>query len=223
MHGTKRVAGLHLIANAALIALVYVWLGIRDARASQIAATVLLGAALIAAALFLHAGTWHWMRTGNWRISPRELLRFTAAIAIVLACWWLLSMIPQDRAAQWTASFLTLHTRTPIKPETVARVLAALVWIVRWFVIPILVLRQHRNPRSWLILAAALLLGVYLPQRLIHWTPNFKSTTAEVLSMTLRWGLAYALATAAWLTVLRQTANAPRLDTQPPASLDDSG
>ena len=205
----RRVASLHLIANAALIALVYVWLGIRDARASQIAATVLLGATLIAAALFLHAGTWHWMRTNNWRISPRELLRFTLTIAIVLICWWLLSLIPQDRAAQWTASFLTLHTRSPFKPESVARVIAALVWILRWFVVPILILRQHRHPRFWLILAAALLLGVYLPQRLIHWTPNFKSTTAEVVSMALRWSAAYVLATAAWLGVLRYTANSP--------------
>ena len=209
----RRVASLHLIANAVLIALVYVWLGIRDARASQIAATVLLGAALIAAALFLHAGTWHWMRTGNWRISPKELLRFTLAIAAILICWWLLSLIPIDRAAQWTASFLTLHTRTPVKPEIVARVIAALGWILRWFVVPILILRQHRHPRFWLILAAALLLGVYLPQRLIHWTPNFKSTTAEVVSMTLRWSLAYVMATAAWLGVLRYTANAPLLDT----------
>jgi hypothetical protein len=212
----KRVAGLHLIANAALIALVYLWLGIRDAQASQIAVTVLLGAALIAGALFLHAGTRHWMRTNNWRVSQKELLGFALGITTLLICWWLLSLIPQDRAAQWTASFLTLHTRTPIRPERVASIFNALVWALKWFVIPILILREHRHPRFWLMLATALLLGVYIPQRLVHWTPNFKSTTAEILSMTLRWSVAYALATACWLTVLRFTALSATPQASPP-------
>ena len=200
----KRVFLLHLVGNAILIGLLYLWLGIRDARALQILATVVLGAILVAGALYLHAGTWHWMRTSDWRVPRQTLIRFAAGILIFILIGWLLSLIPVDRAGQWTASLLTFKTRKPINPGNVTRFFRMALWIIKWFVVPVVILGEWKRPKFWLIWAGVLLVGWYIPQRLVYWTPDFKSTTAEVVSVILRWGLAYVLATVAWLFVLRE-------------------
>ena len=201
----RRVFGLHLIANALLIVLVYAWLGIRDARAWQIVLTVVLGAALIAATVWLHAGTWHWMRTQNWLVSREDLLRFAGGLLLFVVALWLLSLVPLDRAAQWTASLLTFKSRKPVSPDSMRRVFGAALWIVKWFVLPVVLLGQARRPRFWLLFAGLVLIGWFLPQRLVHWTPDFAHTWEEVLSVILRWGVAYVLAVASWLWALRQT------------------
>ena len=208
----KRVLVLHLIGNAVLILLLYAWLGIRDARVFQIAISVLLGVALLGAALWLHAGTWHWMRAQDWRVPSATLLRCAGGLAMFVGLLWLLSLIPLDKAALWTASLLTLKTRKQVTPDSVSRVYAAIVWLVKWFVLPIVLLGQWKRPRFWLVLAGVLLLGWYVPQRLMHWAPQFKSTTAEIASLMLRWSIAYMLATAGWLFLLKESARQPRLD-----------
>ncbi len=200
----KRIFLLHLIGNAILIGLLYLWLGIRDARAVQILATVFLGAILVAGTLYLHAGTWHWMRTHSWQVPRPTLIRFAAGILIFIAIGWLLSLIPVGRIGLWTASLLTFKTRKPVNPDAVTRFFRTALWIVKWFFIPVFLFGEWRRPKFWLLFAGALLVGWYLPQRLVNWTPDFKSTTAEVISVVLRWGIAYILAIAAWLWVLRE-------------------
>jgi len=198
----KRVFGLHLAANAVLLALIYFWLGIRDARAWQVLLTLVLGTAIVASALWLHAATWHWMVARDWRVPRVTFVKFAVGFAIFVVVWWLLSLIPVSRGALWTASLATLKSRKPVTPESIERIFQAVLWLVRWFALPILLFRQWRNFRFWGLLAAVLLLSVYLPERLVHWTPGFKNTAAEVVSVLLRWGLAYGLAVAGWLAVL---------------------
>jgi len=201
----KRVFVLHLIANAALIALLYVWLGIRDARAWQILITVMLGAVIVSAAVYLHAGTWHWMRARDWRVPPRTLLRFAGGLLLFAIAAWLLSLIPVERAGLWTASMLTFKSRKPVNPDTVQKMFGAAMWLLTWFVLPVVLFGKWRRWRFWLLWAAVLLVSWYVPRRLVHWTPDFKSTAAEVTSLMLRWGTAYLLAIAGWLTVLRES------------------
>lgn len=201
----KRVFVLHLIANAALIALLYVWLGIRDAPAWQILLTLVLGAGIAGAAVYLHAGTWHWMRARDWRVPPRTLLRFAGGLLLFAIAAWLLSLIPVERAGLWTASMLTFKSRKPVSPETVQRMFGAAVWLLTWFMLPVALFGQWRRWRFWFVWAAVLLLGWYVPQRLVHWTPDSKSTAAEVVSVAIRWGAAYSLVIAGWLTVLRES------------------
>lgn len=210
----KRVFLLHLVGNAVLILLLYAWLGIRDARAVQIAVTVLLGAALLGAALWLHAGTWHWMRAKNWRVPFATLLRGAGGFLVFAVVLWLLSLIPVDAAALWTASLLTFKTRKPVTPESVGRVYAAAVWLLKWFVLPVILLGQWKRPRFWLLFAGVLLIGWYFPRRLVHWTPDFKTTTAEAASMLARWSVAYLLGIACWLAVLRESATAKRISSE---------
>lgn len=201
----KRVFLLHLVGNAVLIGLLYVWLGIRDARALQILATVVLGAVLLAGTLYLHAGTWHWMRAHDWRVPPRTLARFAVGILIFTVIGWLLSLIPVDRAGLWTASLLTFKIRKPFNPDTVSRIFRTILWIVKWFIVPVFLFGEWRRPKFWVVCAGVLLVGWYVPQRLVYWTPDFKTTTAEVISVVLRWSMAYVLATAAWLFLLRES------------------
>ena len=201
----RRVFALHLVVNAALIVLVYLWLGIRDAHAWQVVLTFTLGVVMVSAALHLHAGTWYWMRAGEWRVPRRTLLRCAAGLVIFAVAAWLLSFIPVERMGLWVASTFTFMSRKAVRPEMVQRLFSNLIWLLKWFVIPVILFGGWRRGRFWLLCAAVLLLSWYVPQGLVHWTPGFKSTAAEVASLAIRWSIAYVLCIAGWLLVLRES------------------
>jgi hypothetical protein len=211
---TKRLLFVQLVGNALLLLLGYQWLGLGESTRSRLAMSALEAVAILALACWLHGTTF-----AHFRDVPRPALQtlrhlaplLTAAIA-VLALYGVLAWAASAAAqpALPLASWLTLHVRKPIKPATVLRIFQALFWIVRWVVLPVLLLplasaiaaRGWRGAaefsfrRTWrysVTVPVLLLTGVQLPFVLLHWVPRLDAFAMQFVSFTLRIGLGYVL------------------------------
>ena len=225
----KRLWLIQAGANLTLVALIYLWLGIRDARLSQLLATAILGALIAFIALWLHASAFAYFAGGQppvltpvFRETIRRLAPFAVLVVLFLLVWWALNSLqaPLHRAAQWTASTLTFRSRKPVRPATVGAIFSWLLWLVQWVTVPILALpiaaavaksgwigfkpgafQRSRDWRFWFAYLIAIAGGFYLPYRLVHYAPALHGTAAELLSFVVRFGLAYFLVITGWLAL----------------------
>lgn len=218
----KRAWLAQFAGNAVLLFLIWEWLGIRDARAWQLALTASLGLIIIAGTLWLHAATFHWFASRDWRVPLRRILIFAGALALFLLLAWGLDALPLDRWSVWTGSILTFKSRKPVNPATVLRVMQGVRWFLKWIVLPVLLLpvaagkpRQSLRPRFWLQYIAAVVICFWLPGKLIHWTPRFEATVAQVVSFLFRFGIAYCLAVTGWLALAFFSSGGRPAATQP--------
>jgi hypothetical protein len=115
------------------------------------------------------------------------------------------------------ASWLTLKFRKPVKPATIARIVSGIFWLVRWIVLPILLIPlAHavattwrrppglRRPVQWtqrLLTPLLLLIALWLPFRILHWRPLMSSFPLEMTSFIIRAAIAYLLFTAGLLAL----------------------
>ena len=223
----KRLWLIQAAGNALLFWCAFIWLGIRDSRTSQLIETALLGLLILIPWLWLQDGTMIYCGAhssdrplglwGAFRRGAKTLAVFSAVVlAFVLLCWALGRLeAPLTTAGQRTASWLTFHLRKPVKPATWVRAYHALLWGVRWIVLPVMVLPiaagaalsgtkglRHRATRAFCIqYLGALLIGFYIPTLLIHWVPKLTGTTAQLLSFVVRFGIAYVLMVTTWLAL----------------------
>ena len=211
---------LHLPANALLLWLAYTWLSMGESSVPRLAGSLLAALAILAMASLLHAATFAAFRRGaapgvaaSFRTVARHLLPVLvvvlAAIAIYgfLAWWSGYSVTPAARLASW----LTFHFRKPVKPATVLRYFNAVLWMVRWVLLPadILPLFSGVASRGWagfdefgwrryarlyrLEVPILVLLALWLPFRVINWVPRIEGFTAEMVSFAARMVVAYLL------------------------------
>ena len=211
---------LHLVANAVLLWLAYEWLALPESTVLRLAGSVALALAIVAAASWLHGATFAIFRKDAkltmgasfrtvLRHLPPLLLVVLAAIAIYsfLAWWAVYSATPAAKLASW----LTLHFRKPVRPATAMRVFNAILWMVRWVLLPadLLPLFSGVAARGWLgfnefgwrrysrlyrlEVPLLTLCGVWLPFRLLDWVPNVSGFTMEIASFALRIVAAYLL------------------------------
>jgi hypothetical protein len=219
----KRLWLIQAVGNALLFWAAFTWLGLRDSRNSQLIETALFGLLILIPWLWLQNGTMAYCADrsqGLWaafRKSLATLALFSAVVVVFAILFWSLGRLqgPLTDAGQRTASWLTFHLRKPFKPPTWIRTYLAILWGVRWIVLPVLMLplasgvardglRGSRLATSrifWLEYLIALLLGFWIPTLLIHWVPALSGTTAQVLSFVVRCGLAYALIITSWIAV----------------------
>jgi hypothetical protein len=219
----KRLWLIQAAGNALLFWCAFNWLGLRDARASQLAETAVFGLLILILWLWLQDGTFAYCADrslglwGAFRRGGKTLAVFSAVVIVFALIFWLLGMLqgPLTTAGERTASWLTFHLRKPIKPITWVKTYLAMLWVVRWIVLPIAVLpivagaARNGARGMWrksskvfgLQYLAALLIGFYLPSVLMSWVPKLTDTTAQVLSFAVRFGLAYVLIISAWLAV----------------------
>lgn len=217
MNHLRRLFVVQLAGEAILFAMFWVWLGVQDAKTWQLGITALLGLVILAGFGWLQTYTF-----GN--AGPRAAVRRTPAVlgviaAFVLACW-LLSLLPIADAAQYTASYLTLHLRIPVRPAKALANMQFVVALLQWVVLPILLLpvlssvAHGEKPRSaalqpklWAGYGLALALGYYIPWQLIHFEPRIDIPAIDICFFTMRFLLAYLLFCAA--IVLTSAAAAP--------------
>lgn len=219
----KRLWLIQAVGNALLFWCAFSWLGIRDSRNWQLVETAVLALLILVPWLWLQDGTMVYCgdrSQGLWAAFRRGLSTLAIFSAIVIALVvisWALGKLdePLTRAGQRTASWLTFHLRKPIKPATWIRGYLAVLWGVRWIVLPALALPiaagaalngasgvWHRGRKVfWIEYLIALGVGFYLPGVLMGWVPKLTGTGAQVLSFVLRFGLAYVLIITAWLAV----------------------
>jgi hypothetical protein len=220
---TVKLWALHLVANAAVVAGAYFWLGIGDASALQLAATLLIGLLLVAFTVWLHGAVFtHFREPGlplaqAFRTALRRLPLLILVAVFAAALYWALGWL-LDHAyspASNTASWLTLHLRRPVRPALILTIITWKVRVVEWWLVPALLLplvagiagtpapfARLRQLTFWIGCPVLLLLTLYVPWRLIRWVPYDRGLGLEMASFVLRWLIAWLLFVTAWFAVV---------------------
>jgi hypothetical protein len=217
---TRILCLLHLPANALLLWLAFEWLSLGESTLARLAVSAAAALLILALACWLHGATFAAFRRGAqpgvgpaFRAALRNLLPLLlmalAAIALYgfLAWWAGYSTAPAAKLASW----LTFKFRKPVKPATVLRCFNAVLWMVRWVLLPadLLPLFSGVASRGWrgfgefgwrrysrlyrLEVPLLTLCAAWLPFRLLSWVPPAAGFRMELLSFTLRAGAAYLL------------------------------
>jgi hypothetical protein len=225
MRSLAPLAAAQLVGNALLLWLGYYWLGLGETRAATLAWSALVALLLLSLACWLHGATFAYFSLETRRLPLRRLPPLVAAVIVLLAVYWAL--------AQWSdysrqpafkiASYLTMTFRKPVKPAAVLNVFNIALWLVRWMVVPALALpilcgiatRQHsRKWWYWIATPVLLVCALWLPLKLMGWTPLTGGFAMEMFSFVVRLLIAYLLFVGAWLALVFLTSGGSPRATQ---------
>jgi hypothetical protein len=221
----RAMAALHLAGNGLLLWLGYYWLGLGESRAATLAWSATIAAALLILACWLYGGAFAFFRIPGagvlaaFRSVLRNLWKLAAFAIAVLVIYALLAKWQEysGRPAFSIASWLTLKLRKPVKPASVLRVFNVALWLVRWLVLPAILVPAFAalagtRGRRWYSIEAPVLviLALWIPSRLLGWVPHVESFGMEMASFLVRALCAYLLFIAAGLGVaFRTSAGSP--------------
>ncbi|MEO5923505.1 MAG: hypothetical protein ABIR70_06735 [Bryobacteraceae bacterium] len=208
---------LHLVGNAVLLGLGYSWLGIGESTNANLALSVGLLLVLLSGTVWLHGSSLAYFRDPQpgtrvaLMASLRRLLPLFAVGLLAVAVYFALEVwqpLNESRATD-VASYFTLKLQKPIRPATVQGVFDVLWWVIRWMLLPALLLplasgvaaagwsgfREWRwkGWSFWLLTPALLVCAVWVPLQLIVWKPWMGSFGQEAASVVARFGAAYLL------------------------------
>jgi hypothetical protein len=211
MRSFAPLAAVHLVGNALLLWLGYYWLGLGETRAAALAWSALVALLLLTLACWLHGATFAYFADTR-RLPLRRLPLLVAAVIVLLAVYWALAEWSDysSQPAFRVASYLTMTFRKPVKPATVLSVFKLALWLVRWMAVPVLSLpvicgiaTRHRSRKWWYWIATPLLLvcALWLPLKLMGWTPHAGSFAMQMFSFVVRLPIAYLLFVGAWLVL----------------------
>jgi hypothetical protein len=234
----KKLALVHLLANAVIGALAYGWLLIPEAAIWQIGASAVAAAGLVGAFLWLHGGTLNVFGesadadSAAWPAFAGTARRVPALfvwLMTLLAARWVLHLVDVQGWAFVIASWLTLNLKRPISPPDVAAWLMRGQTLLWWFVVALWLPLGREVARAgfsafrggwqswrgtvtsagyWRAVIVLWIAGVWLPSVLVDWVPLAESFLVQVISLVLRFLPAIVLALTAWLTLLALVAQA---------------
>ena len=221
---------LHLVINALLLWVAYEWLGVGESTRLRLLWSALYALAILALACWFHGATLVFFREGELKIkdafaaSLRKVPALLAAALLVLVLYGLVSWAAgaSGQPAFRLASWLTLKLRMPVKPVTVARIFLGGFWIVRWVLLPVVLLPMasaiaahgwrgvgeiswRAGWRYWLEVPLLLAAGLLLPFVVLGWVPAVSGFTLEAISFLMRMLVAYLLFVTAIWTLERRT------------------
>ncbi len=223
---TRILAAIHLAGNALLLWLAYYWLGIGESRTSSLLWSALVALALATLSCWLDGATFVYFvgqsagLPSSFRRALRHLLAIGAAVLIILLLYGVLQRWSDysPQPAFNIASWLTLKLRKPVRPNSVLRVFQALTWLVRWVVLPVILVpwfaavasqgfagfrRRLATGRLYWIQAPVLLLcSLWIPWVLLNWVPYAGRFPLEMASFVVRLVVAYLLFVGAWLVLI---------------------
>ena len=218
---------LHAAANALLLWLAYEWLGVDESTTAKLFLSAADALAILTLICWLDGATLVWFRSGEeklndtFRISLRHVGWLLALAVAALAVYGLLekSAAASGGPALKIASWLTWTLRTPVKPAAINAIFQGAFWLLRWAVLPILLLPAAsaiaaqgrpawRARRQYAAIPLLALIGLWLPFLILDWKPKAPSFALELASFALRAAFAYALFIAAMLGLAR-TAGLP--------------
>lgn len=199
--------------NAIILLLGYYWLGIGESSGGRLLGSALIAAGLFAVVLWMQGAARSSMRQAARHLGPLLLLGLAAILIYsALAAW-------KDYSAEPTfklASLLTLKGRKPVKPATVQAIFDGLLCIVRWMIVPVLMLPLFAATAQqglagwrtrwfaagwcrlfWLKAPVLLLLALWVPLWLIRWVPLRGSFPLEMISFVVRLAIGFVLLTGA--------------------------
>jgi hypothetical protein len=228
--GVAKLWLLNLVGNAALPAAVYFWLLMPDAHGWQVGVSALVAVGVIFCGVWLRAGTFAYFRVAEFRDNAtvwrafRHALRHMVALAawaaalamLVWLLWNLRTYTPQ--AGVWIRQKLNAGPT----PRNVTRDLNWLIVLIVWVFIPAVwlpiastvaaagfrlkrmtrSLRVLRRPAYWLWFCALMLVGAYVPYKLVWWIPDLSDLRKQAWSMGSRFFLAYVILITAWVALV---------------------
>jgi len=181
---TPALAAVHLVSYPLLVWLVWVWLGIAESSAAELIGSVVLGLFVVAAVAWLLATAFEATLRVLWSPWARSLLFVVVCLILIGAALWLAGRQPPKAAWIYQTGLWA----------AVAAIIAVLV--------PLLLLRSWRVLRDWRYWIACVLLiviGGYVPWKLISWVPAAATLAGQATSMAIRFALAYLLSVASLL------------------------
>jgi len=217
---TVRLWALHLLADAVLLAGVYLWLSIGDATGLQLATTAVFGLLVavfgvwLQGTVFAHFSDPEMPFLQIYKASLRRLLPLLGVAVLAAAVYWLLQWLlgRADSPASNIASWLTLHLRKPIHPAWILSVITWKVRIIEWVVVPVLLLplaagqfARVRDWKFWIACPVLLVIAIYVPWRLMYWVPYHGGLGLEMTSFIARWLGAWLLFVTAWFALVALT------------------
>ncbi len=228
----RRVALVHLGANALLLGLGYYWLGLAESRASALAWSLFVAIVFVSAAFWTYGAALACREANPWRTALRNLLPLLAGGIVLALLYGLLSWLNawSINPASTIASWLTLKLRKPVRPQSSWRVFQTIVWLLWWVVVPVFAIPvlssaarlgwRGLHPRmpsrwEWLITPILLLLGLWAPLKLLAWVPRPGGFGMEAISFGLRALIAYLLFAASLLLLAFRTSDGNPRPTQP--------
>jgi hypothetical protein len=217
----RRLVPIHMATNALLLWLVYYWLGIGESRAFTLLWSFTVALAILALLSATYGAALVYFRTGKapWRTAIANLLPLVTATVGALCIYFLLAKWTDYNPTPATkvASYLTLEFRKPVRPASTLAIFNAVVWLVRWMILPVMLLpmiaaiavsgwRGFRAfgsyGRRWIYWVEApllLLCALWLPMKLLGWVPHAGGFGWEMVSFLARATVAYLLFIAAGL------------------------
>lgn len=165
-----------------------------------------------------HATAWR-----AFRHAVRHMIALAIwAIPFAALEWWLLSLrkyAPQFGVWFWQKSPAFLRFGSP---RRVFHVADWLLWLLIWLLIPAVwlplattvaagglklkrmarSLRLLKRPVYWLWFCALMLIGAYVPYKLVWWIPNLSDLRKQAWSLGLRFFVAYVILITAFVALL---------------------
>jgi hypothetical protein len=217
----------HVLVNAALLGLGYYWLGLGEGRARALAWSAFVALIIVCLACWAYGAALVYFRPESgsdafaaWRAALRNLVPLAIAVVVVAVIYFYLARWAEysSSPAAQLASYLTLKLRRPVRPASVLRWFNALLWLVRWVIVPVLLLPMlsaiaakgwsgfrgfgglARRWLYWIEVPLLLLCTIALPLKLLGWVPH-AAFGLEAASFLVRALVAYLFFVAAWLAL----------------------
>ncbi len=213
--------------NAAALLLAFAWLRVPDSHAWQFLLSVILGLAIVAAFLWLHATTFRGLRTSVLPVPTA--VQLLTLVCIIFFWMFLLQPISATRSFE---PLLSGYFNSKFSPQmrsffTFARLvqwqeylLDLLEWLIAGLLLPaaMAAVATGKDTRTfrglsyvyqrWQYWAAVFLCGFAgerLTSALVQWTPG-KGLVGETISVVARLAIAYTADILLWCSVLALTA-----------------
>jgi hypothetical protein len=231
---------LHFIVNALVLWLGYYWLGIGESNGWRLAWSAIVAVLFITSAVWLHGTAFVYFEGESERrlaTAAKTALRHVLPLAALAVCGlifygvlrWVEAAFPHRGFV--IASYLTMKLRTPVRPETIVLIFSIMLWLVRWLLVPALLLplaaavairgwrgvrgdlfRSRRNWIYWIEVWVLLVCSIWLPVKLLEWVPEISGFRWQMVSFLLRISAGYLVFVVALLVLAFITsAGNPRL------------
>lgn len=228
--GVLKLWLLNLLGNAAVVAVWYYWLLIPDAHGWQVAWSAVLALITVLFVLWLRAGTLAWFRVAEFRAQStiggafRRGLRHLIPLAIWAALGACIAWIIL-RAGSYTPQFsvwIRQKANAGPSPRNVMHGSDWLLFVLLWIVFPALwapvattiaatgfsgghigrSFRVLRQPMYWISLCILIGIGVWVPYKLVTWTPELTTLRGQAWSAGLRFTAAYLVLITAFILLV---------------------
>jgi hypothetical protein len=218
----RKLLLLHAAANALLMWLAYEWLGVDESTTGKLVLSAVDALAILTLVCWLYGTTMVWFSSeepklnASFRTALRHLAGLLGLAVAALVVYFLLARGAAEvpGAALKVASWLTWTIRRPVKPPLIAGILQTLLWLLRWVVLPVVLVpvaaaiaregRIHwQRSRRHLLIPLLAVLGLWVPLMIVNWKPAASGFSMELASFSLRTAVAYALFVGSMLAMAR--------------------